>query len=488
MFLADTRNIPLRHVPPGKAYVSVMRVKRSELRETFRVSITEGVFSQVYGSLAGPGSAFLTRLLVFLEAGPLHFSLLSAIGQVSMLFQPLGILAVRGSVSRKRRVVGWAAAGRSLTPLLGLAPLLLPRSLALPAVLLVFFGITSILAVSTNMWMGWIASMVPRKIRGRFFAKRNAVLMTFGLAVSFGFGMWLDAYSVPPTGAGAFVARLFRISPEGLPEALLATFVTAGLLGIMGLAILKRQPERVEPAVPETLRKTVLEPMRDRNFRRLCFFGAWWMMAVGVGAPFWQPFMIQVLGMGLVEMLLYGAVSTAGAVLTLKYWGRLIDRYGNRTAMKLAIVAGTVIPLVWLFVTRETRWMLVFEAAASGSMWGCVGVVTSNLVLAVAPKGREQAFSGLYSAVCGLAMIVTMLASGIFMPGPLRILGMVLHPMQVLFLITAGARLSAEIPLSFVEEPDSVGVSVVLRRLLFWNKVRFPMPRVFFRSSGNRKG
>lgn len=470
-----------------KPYVSAMGARRSELRETFRISISEGVFSQVYGSLAGPGSAFLTRLLVFLGAGPLHFSLLSAIGQVSMLFQPLGILVGRGSISRKRRVVAWAAAGRSLTPLLGLAPLLLPRHLALPAVLLVFFAITSILAVSTNMWMGWIASMVPRKIRGRFFAKRNAVLMTFGLVVSFGFGMWLDAYAVPPTGAGAFVARVFSISPAGLPRALFLTFVTAGLLGILGLLILRRQPERLEPVSSETLGNTVLEPLRNPNFRRLCFFGAWWMMAVGVGAPFWQPFMIQVLGMGLVEMLMYGAVSTAGAVLTLRYWGRLIDRYGNRTAMKLAIVAGTFIPLVWLFVTRETRWILVFEAAASGSMWGCVGVVTSNLVLAVAPRGREQASSGLYSAVCGLAMIVTMLGSGIFMPGPLRVFGRVLHPMQVLFLITAAARLSAEIPLAFVEEPDSVGVSVVLRRLLFWSKVRFPMPRVFFRSSGNRK-
>jgi len=115
-----------------------------------------------------------------------------------------------------------------------------------------------------------------------------------------------------------------------------------------------------------------------------------------------------------------------------------------------------------------------------------VGVVTANLVLAVAPRGREQAYSGLYSAVCGLAMIFTMLASGVFMPGQLRILGHPLHPMQVLFLATAFARLSAEIPLRFVEEPDAVGVSVVLRRFLFWNKVRFPMPRVFFRSGKDR--
>lgn len=470
------------HVRSGTGYVSRMERDPSELRKTFRLSITEGVFSQVYGSLAGPGSAFLTRLLVFLGAGPVHFSLLSAIGQVSMLFQPLGIVAGRGSVSRRRRVVGWAAAGRSLTPILGLAPLVLPEELALPAVLLVFFLITSILAVSTNMWMGWIARMVPRRIRGRFFAKRNAVLMVFGLLVSFAFGMWLDAYAEPPAGVGALVASALSLSPDGMPRALFITFAVAGALGLTGLFILRKQPERIEPDSGETLRSTVLEPLKDGNFRRLCFFGAWWMAAVGVGAPFWQPFMIQVLGMGLVEMLIYGAVSTTGAVLTLKYWGRLIDRFGNKTAMKMAIVMGTFIPLAWLLVTRETRWLLVFEAAASGSMWGCVGVVTANLVLAVSPGGREQAYSGLYSAVCGLAMMASMLASGLFMPAPLNLAGLSLHPMQVLFLTTAFARLSAEIPLCWVDEPDSVGMVVVLRRLLFWNKVRFPMPRVSFRS------
>ncbi len=436
----------------------------------------------MYGSLAGPGSAFLTRLLVFLGAGPLHFSLLSAIGQVSMLFQPLGMLAGRGSSSRRRKVVGWAAAGRSLTPLLGLAPLVLPKEAALSAVLLVFFVITSILAVSTNMWTGWIARMVPKRIRGRFFAKRNAVLMVFGLLVSFAFGIWLDAYADPPTGIGALPASLLNLSPGGMPKALFATFTAAGILGLAGLFILRKQPERIEAAPDETIRSIVLEPMQDGNFRRLCFFGVWWMAAAGVGAPFWQPFMIQILGMGMVEMLLYGAVSTTGAVLTLKYWGRLIDRFGNKAAMKIAIVMGFFIPLIWLLVTPETRWLLVFEAVASGSMWGCVGVVTANLVLAVAPPGKEQAYSGLYSAACGLAMMASMLASGVFMPAPLKLPGLSLHPMQVLFLATAFARLSAEIPLCRVDEPDSVGMAVVLRRLLFWNKVRFPMPRVFFRS------
>ncbi|MCK7503647.1 MAG: hypothetical protein MZV70_05715 [Desulfobacterales bacterium] len=130
--------------------------------------------------------------------------------------------------------------------------------------------------------------------------------------------------------------------------------------------------------------------------------GAWWMMAVGVGAPFWQPFMIQILGMGLVEMLLYGArehcrCSPDPEVLgqtdrPLRQQDR--DETGHHRRDASSRWSGCS--------SQETRWLLVFEAAASGSMWGCVGVVTARLVLAVAPEkagSRHTAVFTVRSAV-----------------------------------------------------------------------------------------
>ncbi|MBN2586323.1 MAG: hypothetical protein JXR55_03440, partial [Candidatus Fermentibacteraceae bacterium] len=73
--------------------------KRSELRDTFRISTQEGVFSQIFASLAGAGSVFITKLAVMLGASPIHFGILSAIGQFSQAVQPLGV-----AVTRSRRV------------------------------------------------------------------------------------------------------------------------------------------------------------------------------------------------------------------------------------------------------------------------------------------------------------------------------------------------------------------------------------------------
>jgi len=447
------------------------RKKQSELRETFRISITEGVFSQVYTNLAGPGSVFLTKLLTLLQASSAQFGILSAIGQLSMVLQPVGALVTRNLSHHRKATIRWAISGRALTPLLGVIPLLLDGASALTAVLAVYALSTALLSVSANIWTGWIARMVPLKIRGRFFAKRNTVLISFGLTMAFLMGVLVDHFSD---------------RPAELKLVLLGIFLLAGVIGLSGLRILRRQPEKAVPPGGISAGKILTEPFKDRNFRKLCLFGVWWMLAVGVGAPFWQPFMMQVLKMGLTGMLFYGMTSTVGTILTLKYWGRFIDRFGNISAMKLAICIGTVVPIIWLFVTPDSLWIIFIESVISGSMWGCVGIVTANLVLAVAPGEKVQAYSGIYGAICGAGMILTMLASGFFMPGPMVILGHSLHPMQVLFLITAVARFSSLLPLSRVEEPNSVPLTAVLDQVRLWSKVRFLSLRVTVRA-GNRK-
>lgn len=446
--------------------------KPSELRETFRISITEGVFSQIYTVLAGPGSVFLTKLLTLLQASSAQFGILSAIGQLSMVLQPLGALVTRSMTHHRRSTVLWAAAGRAMTPVLGIIPLVFAPEKALTTVLIVYALSTAVLSVSTNIWTGWIARMVPLKIRGRFFARRNSILVSFGLAVAFVVGMVVDS-----TGD----------DPARLKTMLLLVFSGAGVVGLAGLRILAKQPER--PVLPDPLppSRILAEPFKDPNFRKLCFFGVWWMMAVGIGAPFWQPFMIQVLHMGITQMLLYGITSTIGTILTLRYWGRLVDRFGNIAAMKLAIMIGTAVPLIWLFVKPSTLWIIYGESVISGSMWGCMGIVTANLVLSVAPEKSVQSYSGLYGAFSGAGMILTMLASGFLMPEPMVLFGLHLHPMQVLFLITAFARLSALIPLSLVKEPNSVPLTAVLGTLRLYSKVRLLNLRVVLNRPAGKK-
>lgn len=127
-----------------------LKGKHSELRETFRISITEGVYSQVYTSLAGTGSVFLTKLLTILGASSVQFGILAASGQIFLVLMPIGVLVTRKLTHHKSATVKWAMAGRAITPLIGVIPLFLSDRISLVAVLAVFALSTALLAVSAN--------------------------------------------------------------------------------------------------------------------------------------------------------------------------------------------------------------------------------------------------------------------------------------------------------------------------------------------------
>jgi len=79
-------------------------------------------------------------------------------------------------------------------------------------------------------------------------------------------------------------------------------------------------------------------PLKASHFRRFLLYNCWWMSAIGIGAPFWQPFMMKKLSMSLFDVQIYGSINIMAAILFLRLWGRLMDAYGNKTAMRFIIL------------------------------------------------------------------------------------------------------------------------------------------------------
>ena len=436
-----------------------MSKKERNLRQAVRISVIEGIFAQIFVSLASIGTVFLTKFAIMLNATPFHFGILSAIGQFSQVFQPLGALLTRKSATRKGKTVYFAMAGRSLMLLLPVIPFVLDGSAAIYTFLTVCLFSTVLQSISGNMWIAWISDLIPLRIRGRFFSFRNQYLMLAAILIGYLFGFFLDLFGDTETGFAYKFKKMLGteqlFSSDNLPFAYLIIFGLAVFVGIYGLFILRRQPEQPKKIETEDSATLLLSPFKDKNFRKLLFYGCWWMLAVGIGAPFWQPFMIKNLNMSMLELQIYGTFSTVGSLLFLRPWGALIDRFGNKPAMIIAIILGAFNPFVWLFASPDNYWFLFLEAATAGIMWSGANIIATNFVLAIAPEGRQQIYSGMYSAVTSLAIVLTMLLSGRFLPPPVDLLGLQLTGEQVLFGLTSVLRLTAIIPLLAVFEPKA---------------------------------
>jgi MFS family permease len=391
----------------------------------------------------------------------MQFGILSAIGQLSQVFQPVGSALTRKLTSRKGMVLKLCVFGRMLPLAIGVLPFLAARKEhAIWLFLALFFLSTSLLAVAGNMWIAWVSDIIPLRIRGRFFSLRSQYLMVAGLITGYAMGWFLDLFDSQADSAySGFFKNIigdesfFRMSH--LPVAFFIVFSLGCVLGLAGLKYLKEQPEKPKIMENEKFVHMLFSPFKDRQFRRLLFYGIWWMLAVGIASPFWGPFMIKNLEMSLVRIQVYGTIGSITAFISLGFWGRFIDRFGNNAAMRIALILGGLNPMLWVVATADTYWIVYFEAMTSGIMWAGAGIVSTNFVLAIAPKAKSQIYSGVFGAFSGIAMMLTMLLSGALLPSPVDILNLHLCPEQVLFFVGGVARWSTLIPLFFITEPNA---------------------------------
>ncbi|MDZ4182202.1 MAG: MFS transporter [Candidatus Cloacimonadaceae bacterium] len=436
------------------------RQQDSTVRRTMRISVSEGIFSQIYGSLSTIGSGFITKFMLILGASPLQFSLLSALGQVSAVFQPLGVALTYRLRRRKAACIAITALGRFFTLFLGLALLFPSGSQGIWFLLSLLFISAGLQAVGANIWIAWMSDMIPLTLRGRFFSRRNQIMLLAGLVVSYIVSFHVDLFEKTSGLGREYLSWMhledwFRVENQALFLGLI--FVVATLLSLFGLTVLARQPERpARQKDTRKLREIYLEPFKDKNFRLLMIFGVWWMLSIGVGSAFWGPFMLKKLEMGMFRMQLYGTLHMAASLIAYNFWGRFIDRYGNKTAMKICVILGGLNPMFWLFMSKENYSLLWFEGLISGFMWAGTAIITTNFVLSIAGKGKEQVYSGLYGAIAGVSMMTSTLLSGIFYPSALNIGIRILEPEQVVFGIGGILRWLTIIPLMAVQEKRAV--------------------------------
>ncbi|MDD3104464.1 MAG: MFS transporter, partial [Candidatus Cloacimonetes bacterium] len=265
----------------------------SLIRRVYRSSITEGAFAQVYGNLAQIGSSFITKLMVLMGAGPLQYSLLSAIGQLSAIWQPLGVAFSHHISQRKWPCIWITLIGRFLTLFLGLALLFPSRQDGIWFMLTLLFFSAGFQATGANIWIAWVSDLIPLRIRGRFLARRNQILLVIGLIISYVVSYHVDLFEGGSRGL-SYIARLGAESffvPQNQALFLAFIFIFASIIGIIGLSFLALQPERKRAHFPaQSLRQVFREPFQNKNFRLLLVFGSWWMLATGIGSPFWSPF------------------------------------------------------------------------------------------------------------------------------------------------------------------------------------------------------
>jgi len=430
-------------------------------RVDLRGFVLEGAFTQSFMNLAGPGSVFVTSLAFLLGATDATMGYIFAAGPILQGAQILGPLVLPAfGGSRRRVVMTFGASARALMLAAPFAALVFPPAVALATLVGAFLISQVFHGVAANVMTSWIGAVVPRRVRGRFLGRRLQPAIIAGFVVAFAASIVKDLAG-PGSSAGlaGFLRRALGLAhgiwgADGGRIAFVVIFAAAGLIGLAALFPLRGVSDR--RAAARFSFNDFAEPFKDASFRPvLVLFGAWFA-AVYFGSPFWQPFFLNELGLSLTSVMIYGLISTVAMAATARFWGRLIDRYGNRPVFRGLILLSVANSFVYVFMTPDRFWWLWLEAATSGAMWGGAGVATVNFLLRFSPEHKRDGYVAAFAVVTGGCGLASSLLSGYLIglvPARFTLFGLPFVNMKVAFAATAFLRLWVEVPMYRVAEP-----------------------------------
>ncbi|MFP4058034.1 MAG: MFS transporter [Candidatus Brocadiia bacterium] len=378
-------------------------LEEGEVARGLRSLLFDGMASQAMGVLTS--GAFLVAFALLLGASNKAIGLLAAIGPFAQALQIPAVFLVDRLRVRKAVVVLGSFLSRSAWVLIALVPFAVPEEYRLTVFLVALFAFFGLGAISTCAFSSWMRDLVPESTMGSYFAKRLAGAIAVGAGLSLLAGFGVDLYR------------------QHFPEREIAVYsILFGLgtvFGMVGLWFLGRVPEpRMTAAPTQGFLATLARPFRDRGFRTLLVFLGTWNFAITLAAPFFAVYMLRRLELRMGYIISLAVLSQLVNVAFLRIWGRLADRFTNKSVLTVSGPLFLVSIVLWPFLTMPephalTVPLLVVIHVLAGMSSAGVTLCAGNIALKAAPRGTATAYLATNALTSGLAATVGPLLGGL---------------------------------------------------------------------------
>lgn len=400
-----------------------------EKEKTMKLSIKEGAAASV---MSGFGDSYITPYALALNANNVQIGFLGSIaGLLGPLSQIKGSRLMENNPRKKIFVTGVTFQALMWIPILLLTLLLNKNILTpyLPIFLIIFYSIYAIAgSIGGPAWFSLLGEVVPEKIRGKYFGKRNTISGVVALTA---------------TLLGAFLLDLFKT--KGF--LLLAFSILFSIAAVFRLISANFLRKHYEPKIE--LKKgyyfsffQFLKKAPKNNFGRFVIFTTLIYFSAQIAGPFFAVYMLKDLGFekmpnGYIIYTLINISATVFSLLTMQIWGKFSDKYGNLTILKICSYLLPLIPILWIF-SPSPIYLILVPQVVSGIAWAGFNLGASNFIYDTVTVQRRGICVAYFNLMNGI---------GIFVGGILG--GFLAHILQIsfmnillfIFLISGVARL-----------------------------------------------
>jgi MFS family permease len=450
--LSENNPVPASPVLVTK---SPLKIPKDAVRTSLQASTIDSVFAAFF-TITTSG-ILLSNFLVELGANPVIFGMLSSIPMLVNLIQPLGAYLSERTTSRFRYSMWIYGISRLLWLFLAAGIWMNGRGLLdshqLVTLTLVIVLTTHLLGgLGGASWLSWLAMIVPRRLRGRYFGIRSSVsnltvlisVPLAGIATSTWHGGTLQGYGIVlavgiVSGFISLGCQCFKvdINPQEQNNLGLGENKNSNSDSI---ALSSNNTQCSIPNIPI---------WKDKNFLIFLGYFSLWMFAVNLSAPFFNFYMLDILSLDVSWVTFYGSIHAAANLLLMVLWGRLADRIGNRSILILVGILVAITPILWLGVNGSSLdiwlWLPLLHILTGGT-WAAIDLCNNNLQLEIAPVRNQANYFAIAAAVAGVSGALGTTIGGFLAENPIY------GGLPGIFVISCLCRLVALIPLAFIQE------------------------------------
>lgn len=417
----------------------------SSTRRDLRAITSDGVSQSV---MVGLGETWLPAFALALGMGELISGLMATVpmlaGAVLQLVSPHG---VRWCGSQRRWVVLCATLqALSFVPLVMAAVVGTVPALVLFAVAAVYWG-TGL--ATGGAWNAWVETLVPARIRPRFFACRTrlaqlgvlAGLIGGGLILEYGRSAGVELWAFGAMFALAGIARLWS---------------SRNLASQSECGSVRRSSHRDCQPVEAGQTRPVVNSTNTRRMPQSKLIGYLLTMqaAVYVAGPFFNAWMLNYLKLSYVEFVALIAASFLAKAIVLPRLGAVAQTWGTDRLLWLGAIGIVPLPAMWL-VSNNLGWLL-FAQVLGGAAWAAHELAMLLLFFDSIPREDRTRVLSVYNFANAAAMCLGTAAGAI----ALSYFGENAETYLMLFAASSAARLLPLVQL--VNLPRRVAASVPL--------------------------
>lgn len=319
----------------------------------------------------------------------------------------------------------------------------------------------------------WLADLIPRRLRGRFFARRNIWQLIVVIPTLLASGFYIDLAiaaerkaTTATRDASSIVeaAKPAPIASRPYAAAHYGTLINlSAVLMLASLAPLAAVPQGAtsQSSTRSNQRhglQALVASLREPGALRLVLYGCWFSLSNGLftAAQFVFPKAVLNLGLGTVNAM--QTTMRVGQIGFSAWAGPASDRFGNRPVIVLSQLLIGAAPLFYFLASPNFPYWL-FGAWILWSAYAGINICVPNLTFRLVPPAERSALYAVYQALSGLMFAVGALAGGIafdfFITKELIEAGLSLPRFGLCFLAALVLRMTGAAIIASVPEPGA---------------------------------